>query len=146
MSVPCPAFFFSKEDAFGLAQGRCACALPQILFGSVRQRAHLVHLRRCGHGDGRPVSGAGRHGGAGGRGSVWNIIYCLGLLTGIGGSVLLSAKRGSGAAGQAEANAYFTTAVLLAVNILSTYYFQAILSQALRFLSRSRGGSSSAAR
>ena len=32
---------------------------------------------------------------------VWNIIYSLGLLTGIGGSVLLSAKRGSGAAGQA---------------------------------------------
>lgn len=77
---------------------------------------------------------------------MWNIIYCLGLLTGIGGSVLLSAKRGSGAAGQAEANAYFTTAVLLAVNIFSTYYFQAILSQALRFLSPSRGGSSSAAR
>lgn len=32
---------------------------------------------------------------------VWNVIYSLGLLTGIGGSVLLSAKRGSGAAGQA---------------------------------------------
>ena len=46
---------------------------------------------------------------------VWNVIYSLGLLTGIGGSVLLSAKRGSGAAGQAEANAYFTTAVLASV-------------------------------
>lgn len=46
---------------------------------------------------------------------VWNIIYSLGLLTGIGGSVLLSAKRGSGAAGQAEANEYFTTAVLVSV-------------------------------
>lgn len=46
---------------------------------------------------------------------VWNIIYSLGLLTGIGGSVLLSAKRGSGAAGQAEANAHFTTAVLASV-------------------------------
>ena len=46
---------------------------------------------------------------------VWNFIYSLGLLTGIGGSVLLSAKRGSGAAGQAEANAYFTTAVLASV-------------------------------
>lgn len=31
---------------------------------------------------------------------VWNVIYSLGLLTGIGGSVLLSGKRGSGAAGQ----------------------------------------------
>ena len=45
----------------------------------------------------------------------WNVIYSLGLLTGIGGSVLLSAKRGSGAAGQAEANEYFTTAVLASV-------------------------------
>ena len=46
MSVPCPAFCFSKEVAFGLAQGRCACALPQILFGSVRQRWRS--WRRCG--------------------------------------------------------------------------------------------------
>ena len=46
---------------------------------------------------------------------VWNVIYSLGLLMGIGGSVLLSAKRGSGAAGQAEANEYFTTAVLASV-------------------------------
>ena len=46
---------------------------------------------------------------------VWNVIYSLGLLTGIGGSVLLSAKRGSGAAGQAESNEYFTTAVLASV-------------------------------
>lgn len=46
---------------------------------------------------------------------VWNVIYSLGLLTGIGGSVLLSAKRGSVAAGQAEANEYFTTAVFSSV-------------------------------
>lgn len=75
---------------------------------------------------------------------VWNVIYSLGLLTGIGGSVLLSAKRGSGAAGQAEANAYFTTAVLasvlLALNIFSTYYFQAILKPgAAFFVSVARG-------
>lgn len=75
---------------------------------------------------------------------VWNVIYSLGLLTGIGGSVLLSAKRGSGAAGQAEANAYFTTAVLASVllplNIFSTYYFQAILKPgAAFFVSVARG-------
>ncbi len=46
---------------------------------------------------------------------VWNVIYSLGLLTGIGGSVLLSAKRGSGAAGQTESNEYFTTAVFASV-------------------------------
>ena len=120
MSVPCPAFF--EEDDHGSAQGQCARGLPQIFSGGVRQRAHLVRLRRCGHGDGRPVSGAGRH----------------------GGSVLLSAKRGSGAARQAEANAYFTTAVLASVllplNIFSTYYFQAILKPgAAFFVSVARG-------
>lgn len=74
---------------------------------------------------------------------VWNVIYSLGLLTGIGGSVLLSAKRGSGAAGQTETNAYFTTAVLASVlllNIFSTYYFQAILKPgAAFFVSVARG-------
>lgn len=144
MSVPCPAFFFFEEDDHGSAQGQCARDLPQILFGSVRQYAHLVRLRRCGHGDGRPVSGAGRHGALAVVAPVWNVIYSLGLLTGIGGSVLLSAKRGSGAAGQAEANAYFTTAVLVSVllplNIFSTYYFQAILKPgAAFFVSVARG-------
>lgn len=28
----------------------------KYLSGGVRQRAHLVYLRRCGHGDGRPSS------------------------------------------------------------------------------------------
>lgn len=75
---------------------------------------------------------------------VWNIIYSLGLLTGIGGSVLLSAKRGSGVAGQAEANAYFTkvvlASVLLPLNIFSTYCFRAILKPgAAFFVSVARG-------
>lgn len=40
---------------------------------------------------------------------VWNIIYSLGLLTGIGGSVLLSAARGAGK--QKEGDEYFTAAL-----------------------------------
>lgn len=40
---------------------------------------------------------------------VWNIIYSLGLLTGIGGSVLFSAAKGSGE--QRRQNEYFTTAL-----------------------------------
>lgn len=121
MSVPCPAFCFSKEVAFGLAQGRCACALPSTADTFWQRSAALAVVA-----------------------PVWNVIYSLGLLTGIGGSVLLSAKRGSGAARQAEANAYFTTAVLasvlLAVNIFSTYYFQAILKPgAAFFVSVARG-------
>ena len=42
---------------------------------------------------------------------VWNIIYSLGLLTGIGGSVLFSARRGSGQP-NGEDNQYFTAAVI----------------------------------
>ena len=41
---------------------------------------------------------------------VWNIIYSLGLLTGIGGSVIFSARRGSAQAG--DENEYFTSAVI----------------------------------
>ena len=41
---------------------------------------------------------------------VWNIIYSLGLLTGIGGSVLFGAARGSGERG--KENQYFTTSLL----------------------------------
>ena len=42
---------------------------------------------------------------------VWNIIYSLGLLTGIGGSVLFSARRGNGQTNGKE-NQYFTAAVI----------------------------------
>lgn len=41
---------------------------------------------------------------------VWNIIYSLGLLTGIGGSVLFSAAKGKGE--DKKRNEYFTTAFL----------------------------------
>lgn len=46
----------------------------------------------------------------------WNIIYSLGLLLGIGGSVIFSTKRGSGEKAE-EANKYFTSSVLGAVII-----------------------------
>ena len=43
---------------------------------------------------------------------VWNIIYSLGLLTGIGGSVLLSTLRGQAPGTEKRSNEYFTAAVL----------------------------------
>ena len=43
---------------------------------------------------------------------VWNIIYSLGLLTGIGGSVLFSTKRGESAENEKKSNEYFTAAVI----------------------------------
>ena len=45
---------------------------------------------------------------------VWNIIYSLGLLVGIGGSVIFSTKRGS-AEHRGSENQYFTAAVIGAV-------------------------------
>ena len=43
---------------------------------------------------------------------VWNIIYSLGLLMGIGGSVIFSTKRGSSAKSDGTENQYFTAAVI----------------------------------
>ncbi len=43
---------------------------------------------------------------------VWNIIYSLGLLMGIGGSVLFSMLRGKSKDNEKESNEYFTAAVL----------------------------------
>lgn len=46
---------------------------------------------------------------------VWNVIYSLGLLMGIGGSVIFSAKKGATGRSSEEGNRYFTAAVLGAV-------------------------------
>ena len=43
---------------------------------------------------------------------VWNVIYSLGLLMGIGGSVIFSTKRGSGERDGDSGNEYFTAAVI----------------------------------
>ena len=46
---------------------------------------------------------------------VWNIIYSLGLLMGIGGSVLFSAMRGKSEGKEDRSNEYFTASVIGAV-------------------------------
>lgn len=46
---------------------------------------------------------------------IWNIIYSLGLLMGIGGSVIFSAKRGESEKTTGSENQYFTAAVIGAV-------------------------------
>ena len=43
---------------------------------------------------------------------VWNLIYSLGLLMGIGGSVIFSTIRGQAAQVEKEENQYFTAAVI----------------------------------
>ncbi len=57
---------------------------------------------------------------------VWNIIYSLGLLMGIGGSVIFSTKRGSKKSDGSE-NQYFTSAVIGAV-VLSISAWIGIIS------------------
>lgn len=59
---------------------------------------------------------------------VWNIIYSLGLLMGIGGSVLFSTMRGESSQNQRRSNEYFTaafmgTVFLAAVTWLAVIFF-----------------------
>ena len=56
---------------------------------------------------------------------VWNVIYSLGLLMGIGGSVIFSTRRGSEASDGSE-NQYFTSAVIGAV-VLSVLAWVGVL-------------------
>lgn len=56
---------------------------------------------------------------------VWNIIYSLGLLTGIGGSVLFSAARGSGDRG--KENQYFTTSLISTLLLGLACWFAIVL-------------------
>ena len=67
---------------------------------------------------------------------VWNIIYSLGLLTGIGGSVLFSTARGESAGNENRSNEYFTAAVIGAA-ILAALAWAAVAffnRQILRYL------------
>lgn len=59
---------------------------------------------------------------------IWNIIYSLGLLMGIGGSVLFSTIRGRGQKDQKHSNEYFTvafigTAILAAITWFAVIFF-----------------------
>lgn len=57
---------------------------------------------------------------------VWNIIYSLGLLMGIGGSVLFSTLRGESEQNQKKSNEYFTAAVI-GVVILAVVTWLAVI-------------------
>ncbi len=66
---------------------------------------------------------------------LWNIIYSLGLLMGIGGSVIFSTKRGSAVGSDGVENQYFTSAVIGSV-VLSVMAWVGVLifeSQILTF-------------
>lgn len=59
---------------------------------------------------------------------VWNIIYSLGLLTGIGGAVLLSTTRGKGEGQEKKSNEYFTASVVGAVILALIVWVVILLS------------------
>ena len=58
---------------------------------------------------------------------VWNVIYSLGLLMGVGGSVIFSTKRGSGMSGDGEDEQYFTAAVIGSVILAALAWIGLIL-------------------
>lgn len=58
---------------------------------------------------------------------VWNVIYSIGLLMGIGGSVILSTKRGSGMSADGEDDQYFTAAVIGSVILAALAWVGLIL-------------------
>ena len=57
---------------------------------------------------------------------VWNVIYSLGLLTGIGGSVIFSTRRGGGGCPDGSDNQYFTASVIASV-LLAALAWLAVL-------------------
>lgn len=57
---------------------------------------------------------------------IWNIIYSLGLLMGIGGSVLFSTLRGKSEENRKESNEYFTAA-LIGVGILAVITWAGVI-------------------
>ena len=64
---------------------------------------------------------------------VWNIIYSLGLLTGIGGSVLFSTMRSQAAGNEKKSNEYFSAAVIGTV-ILAALTWVAVIFFDRQFL------------
>lgn len=58
---------------------------------------------------------------------VWNIIYSLGLLMGIGGSVLFSTIRGKGDGNIKKSNEYFTVSVIGSVILAAIIWIIIIL-------------------
>ena len=64
---------------------------------------------------------------------VWNIIYSLGLLTGIGGSVIFSTKKSTAGSGD-DPNAYFTAAVVGSVLFAAASWGGLVISGAFILL------------
>jgi len=58
---------------------------------------------------------------------IWNIIYSLGLLMGIGGSVLFSTLRGESSQNRRRSNEYFTAALLGAAALAAVTWLVVIL-------------------
>ena len=58
---------------------------------------------------------------------VWNVIYSIGLLMGIGGSVIFSTKRGSGMSADGEDEQYLTAAVIGSVILAALAWVGLIL-------------------
>ena len=135
MSVPCPAFFLEffmdfltgkiKPLYFKYLGAAFGSALISSIYG-------LVDMAMVGQYQGPDGTAA-----LAVVAPVWNVIYSLGLLMGIGGSVIFATNAGSGGGekGKKEGNIYFTTSVLgsLILAILSTLAIIFFESPILKF-------------
>lgn len=114
MSVSCPAFLFEGGMKHGLSERKNQADVSEIPGGCFWQCHGHIGLFHRGHGNGRAVPRTAGNGALAVVAPVWNIIYSLGLLMGIGGSVIFSTKRGSEKHDGSE-NQYFTSSVIGAV-------------------------------
>ena len=126
MSVSCPAVFVQKEECNrDLLNGKVKQIYFKCLsaaFGSalISSIYGIVDMAMVGQYQGPEGTAA-----LAVVAPVWNIIYSLGLLMGIGGSVIFSTKRGSGS-GDGSENQYFTASVIGSV-VLSVLAWAGII-------------------
>ena len=126
MSVPYPAFYVKEEKKMDLLNEKI-----KTLYFKYLAAAFGNTLISCIYGI-VDMAMVGQYQGPEGIAAlavvapVWNIIYSLGLLTGIGGSVIFSTKRGNSEEKNGNENQYFTAAVIGAV-ILSALSWLGIL-------------------
>ena len=57
---------------------------------------------------------------------IWNVVYSLGMLTGLGGAILFSIEKSSSSGGESKSNEYFTTGIIM-TGVISLVLWMAII-------------------
>ena len=112
ISVSCSAFFVKEEENMNFTSGKIRSLYFKYLtaaFGSALMTSvySIVDMAMVGQYQGPEGTAA-----LAVVAPIWNIIYSLGLLMGIGGSVILSTLKGKADKKLENENEYFTVAVM----------------------------------